>query len=363
MQLDIRLGKARHFPLQLHWSWIPFFGVVAWLLASRYLPAAYPGHYSSWYRLAAIAMCMAGLLSLLLHEIGHLVVAIRYRIPVSQVVLFPFGGVTHFTEVPRGRHAILFGLSGPLSSTLLALLLAALGFLLAEPAVLMLALFNTAVAVFNLLPGEPLDGARLLRSRVSPSGPFRVLNVATFWIGHGISAILIWSGGLTLLLGYYRTDGLLLILLGYILQRAHDVSSMVDEQQERRLLKNLSVGDFVTHLAPPGESTGRHKPHDTLPAGWTRSAIDNITPGGSDGAFLEIKPRSSLTPWSIPVDAPLSVALQKMDVHRLSSLLMVDQHRVVATCSREDILRYVQQQAESRAERQIGNGSTKRENN
>lgn len=347
MQLDIRLGKAVSIPLQLHWSWIPFFGLSAWLLASRYLPEIYPDHYWSWYWLAATIMCVAGLVSILMHEIGHLAVAIRYRIRPMRVVLFPFGGVTQFAEAPTTRHAALFTLSGPLSSGLIALLLATIGHVLAEPALILLALFNAGVALFNIIPGEPLDGAGLLRSQVPPSGRYRLLYTATLWIGQGIGAILIWSGGLTLLLGHYRLDGLLYIVVGYMLLIANDIPRGVRHRHELEPLNNLSVSDFVAHLSLGSETPGRPGPSTELSSRLPQD-VEMTVLAGSDGAFLNSAPRASLAKWTIPVNGPLNAALEQMDRYALSSLLVVDDHCIIGTCSREDILTYLQRVIDSR---------------
>jgi Zn-dependent protease len=342
MQLDVRVGKVMGISLQLHWSWIPFLGLSAWLLASHYLPEIYPDHYSSWYWLAAITMCVAGFVSILIHEIGHLAVAMRYRIRLMRVVLFPFGGVPQFAAAPAPRHAALFTLSGPLSSGFIALLLAATGQALAEPALLLLALFNTGVALFNLIPGEPLDGAGLLRSQLSPSGRFRLLYIATFWIGQGIGAILIWSGGLTLLLGYYRLDGLLFIVTGYMLLIANDITRVIRHRHEFDPLNNLSVSDLVAYLTSGDETPGRSEQPTDLPPRSSQSDIEMTMSGGSDGAFLAIASPASLTKWTIPVNGQLNAALEKMDRYTLSSLLVVDDHCIIGSCSREDILTYRQ---------------------
>ena len=345
MLLDIRLGKAGDVPVKLHWSWIPFLALSTWLLAAHTLPESYPDRYASWYWLAAATIGAGGVISVLAHEVSHLAVALRYRQPLLRVVLFPFGGVAQFTETPHARHALLYTVSGPVGSALVALLFATAGQLLAEPALLLLALFNAGVALVNWIPADPLDAAGLVRSLGSSSGRLRPLHSALFWLGLGISAILMWSGALTVFLGHYLVDGLLFIVIGLMLQIANDIPRVVPRQPAGGPLGDLSVADFASSRSPGSFATGRPGPTGHSPLASYRPDAEMTVVSGSDGAFLNVAPPASLARWTVPVDGKLNAALEKMDRYALPSLLIVDGHRIVRACTREEILAYVQRAA------------------
>jgi Zn-dependent protease len=166
-------------------------------LVGRLLPGAQAA--TSWLLAAAFAVLLG--LSVLAHELGHCVVALRLRIPVRRLRLFLLGGLSEVARTPRKpAQEGLVAAAGPLVSLLLAgacaLLLLALPpggatwLLVAESAVA-----NLAVGVFNLLPGLPLDGGRLLRAGVWAATGERGKGTKAAVIGGGVvaGALLLWA--------------------------------------------------------------------------------------------------------------------------------------------------------------------------
>lgn len=170
------IGRALGIPIRVHPSWFLVFFFVTWSLATGYLPEALPGLSDSRYwGMGAIAAVLL-FVSVLLHELGHSYVAQRYRIPIGQITLFLFGGVAQMrAEPPSPKAEFLIAIAGPLVSFALGAI--SLGLVAAFEwwpvpsdgqgfAVLggLLGLVNVQLGLFNLIPGFPLDGGRVLRA-------------------------------------------------------------------------------------------------------------------------------------------------------------------------------------------------------
>lgn len=124
------------------------------------------------YWVVGIATAVLYFVSVLLHELGHSVVALAYKIPVRSITLFMFGGVAHIgAEPPNARAEFCIAIAGPLVSIALATVFSALQMAAAAIQPLYglakyLALINLALGAFNLIPGYPLDGGRVFRAAV-----------------------------------------------------------------------------------------------------------------------------------------------------------------------------------------------------
>lgn len=163
-------------PIHVHASWLFVFFFVTWSLATGYLPDVLPGLSEPRYWAMGGVAALLLFASVLLHELGHSLVALRYRIPISQITLFIFGGVAQMRkEPPHPRAEFLIAIAGPIVSFVLAGfcvgLVALLQFLPIGSSVhgltalgTLLGMVNTQLGLFNLLPGFPLDGGRALRA-------------------------------------------------------------------------------------------------------------------------------------------------------------------------------------------------------
>ena len=141
--------------------------------------------------------------SLLAHEMGHSFVAIRSGIPVQGIVLFIFGGVAKIAHEPsKPLQEFLIAIAGPLVSVALAAIFLGFAYLIPGHGLVFilaewLGLINLVLAIFNMLPGFPMDGGRVLRAII-----WRITNslvtatVIASWIGRGFAVLLI-LGGLT----------------------------------------------------------------------------------------------------------------------------------------------------------------------
>jgi len=171
-----QIGQALGIPIRVHASWFLVFFLVTWTLATDYLPDSLPGFSPERYWVMGGMAAVLLFLSVLLHELGHSYVALRYSIPIDRITLFIFGGVAHMRkEAPTPRAEFLIAAAGPAVSVVLGA--ACLGFVeLTESmqqqrdlqgVVILSALLgamNVQLGLFNLIPGFPLDGGRVLRA-------------------------------------------------------------------------------------------------------------------------------------------------------------------------------------------------------
>ncbi|MCX5721693.1 MAG: site-2 protease family protein [Nitrospirae bacterium] len=171
-----KIGRVLGIPIHVHASWFAVFFFVTWSLATGYLPETLPGLSELRYWGMGGISSLLLFLSVLLHELGHSYVALHYRIPISQITLFIFGGMAHMgKEPPSPRAEFLIALAGPLVSLLLGV--GCLGGAMAVDSLFsglglqgfvvlggLLGMVNVQLGLFNLIPGFPLDGGRALRA-------------------------------------------------------------------------------------------------------------------------------------------------------------------------------------------------------
>lgn len=166
-----KIGRIFGIEISLHWSWAFIFLLITWTFASSLLNDLYPGWTAGQRWIVGAFISSIFFASILLHELSHSVVARRYGIPVSSITLFVFGGVSNLQKEPESaKQEFWIAIVGPLTSLLMAVVFG-IGYLVlhniesgAAEVSARLALINAAIGVFNLVPGFPLDGGRVLRS-------------------------------------------------------------------------------------------------------------------------------------------------------------------------------------------------------
>jgi Zn-dependent protease/predicted transcriptional regulator len=169
MDSGIRIGRILGIPIHLHPTWFLVFLLVVFGLWSH-LATDYPAIGPAWR--VAIALLTSGLLfgSIVMHELGHSVLALRHGVAVRSITLFIFGGVAVMDREPGSPRAELeIALAGPATSALLGGTFSWLSGWFEAGSIgtstfQWLSALNLGVAVFNLLPGFPLDGGRVLRA-------------------------------------------------------------------------------------------------------------------------------------------------------------------------------------------------------
>ena len=172
---SFRIGRWFGFPIRIDYSWFPIAALVIWTFTTREFPRALPFYPSSTYLAMGTAAALLFFLSVLLHELGHALAGRARGVEVEHITLFIFGGIAQARdEARRPLDEFLLTAAGPLASVALAgafhgVRLAAETWGAPAPAVTVLgflALLNFVLAVFNMIPGFPLDGGRIFRSIV-----------------------------------------------------------------------------------------------------------------------------------------------------------------------------------------------------
>ena len=260
-----RIGRALGIPIHVHASWFVVFFFVTWSLATGYLPETLPGlSVSRYWGMGGIAALLL-FLSVLLHELGHSYVALRYQIPIRQITLFIFGGVAHMgKEPPSPRAEFLIAMAGPLVSLILGAgcfggviavesLFARSGFQGLVVLGSLLGMVNVQLGLFNLIPGFPLDGGRVLRAGLwawNKDFDRATSQAALAGLGFGVAlglsgAVLMvgaWSGALGQSIA---TNGGWLIFIGAFLFSAALASRR--QATQRTLLTSVTVRQVMVH--------------------------------------------------------------------------------------------------------------------
>jgi len=246
----ISLGRVLGIPIVLDYSWFLIFALVAWTLASGYFPSEFKNWPTAEYWLVGVATAIVFFVSVLLHELGHAIVARHYGIPVSSIRLFIFGGVSQIeTEPPSAKVEFLMAVVGPLVSFVLAGVFAGMGVAFASVAPLMalakyLAYINGALGLFNLIPGFPLDGGRVFRAVVwGITSNLRRATAIAGNLGRFIGFLFILFGVYQVFTGNF-VNGLWIGFIGWFLESA--AMSQVQQQKIHDLLTGRRVSQAMS---------------------------------------------------------------------------------------------------------------------
>ncbi|MEZ4616544.1 MAG: site-2 protease family protein [Caldilineaceae bacterium] len=250
-QSTIPLGRILGIPIGLDFSWFLIFALITWSMATSYYPTAFHGWSPPLYWLTGAATAILLFVSVLLHELGHSVVALRYKIPVNRITLFIFGGVAEIAgEPPSAWSEFWIAIAGPIVSLLLALLFQLLQPLAPTLSPLLalaqyLAYINFSLVLFNLIPGFPLDGGRVLRAIVwGATGNLHRATGIAGTIGRVIAYIFIFVGIWQIVTGNF-INGIWIAFIGWFLESA--ASAEVQRQSLHEQLAGHTVAQAMTH--------------------------------------------------------------------------------------------------------------------
>ncbi|MGN6581805.1 MAG: site-2 protease family protein [Bordetella sp.] len=348
--------------IDLDYSWFVVFALLTWALATGYFPAGYGQSSQLLYWAAGAATAVMMFVCVLLHELGHAAVALRYKIPVRGITLFIFGGVAQIGAEPPGALAEFFiAIAGPLVSLVLAIL-----FYVAQPLfagmepllgiVGYLAYVNVALVLFNLIPGYPLDGGRVLRAIVwKLTGSLQRATLIAANAGRIFGLLLIFLGVMQILSG--NPGGIWIAFVGWFLD------STAHAQVTQVRMKDLMAGYRVTQAmnahcaAVSSDMTLQELVNGLVLGKGQRSFL--VEHGGQmvglatlhqiraiprhqwaqtrvDQAMLALEKAKC-----IDADAELWSALETMDRNGVNQLPVTRERRVVGMLSRDDIITFL----------------------
>ncbi|MBW4644973.1 MAG: site-2 protease family protein [Goleter apudmare HA4340-LM2] len=248
-----RLGSISGFEIRVDLSWLLIFFLVLWTLSAGLFPATYPGLANTTYFGMGLVATLLFFASLLAHELSHSFVARAKGIPVEGITLFIFGGVSRTrmdAETPGDEFQI--AIVGPLTSVLLAGFFGLIWYIginagwsvVVTGIASYLASINLVLAIFNMLPGFPLDGGRVFRSLIwKYTGDQRkatqIASTGGKWLGFLVIALGIWQ-----MFNYAILGGLWFILIGWFLYNAAEAS--YEELLLRTSLKGVRAREIMT---------------------------------------------------------------------------------------------------------------------
>jgi Zn-dependent protease len=245
-----RIGNIAGIDIDIHVSWIIILVLLTVSLATGWFPQLYPGWSTATYWLIAFLSSLLLFVSVLLHELAHSLVARRRGLPVKSITLFIFGGVSNIEREPQSP-GVEFQIAfvGPLTS----LVIGAICFLLQVPLrgsnsplegiLFYLAVTNILLGVFNLIPGFPLDGGRVLRSIVwRLTGNLRQATRVATLTGQVIAYLFILLGIWIFFVGDIL-DGIWLGFIGWFLLSA--AQSANAQGMLTSVLRGVTVGEVM----------------------------------------------------------------------------------------------------------------------
>lgn len=243
----------RGIKIGIDFSWFFIAILLTWTLAAGYFPMHHPNLSPGVYWLMGILGMIGLFICVVLHELGHAIVAKHYKLPVEHITLFLFGGVAEIKKEPRSpKVEFLMAIAGPIVSIVLVFMMYLLmlagerwGWSVIAVGVLSyLALINAVIVIFNLIPAFPLDGGRIFRAILwgwKKNFAWATKTAARF--GMVFAFFLIFAGVFFFISGNFLA-GFWLMILGWFLQKA--ASSAVVQFQIGKELRGVKVANFMT---------------------------------------------------------------------------------------------------------------------
>ncbi len=361
---SFRLARVAGVDIGVHPSWLVIFLLVTWSLATAYFPLALPeASTTSHWLLGAIASLLL-FASVLVHELAHSIVARRQGLTVNSITLFLFGGVSNLaSESPRPGVEFLIAVVGPLSSFVIA----GLAFLgtaaapagsAAEAVLGYLTVVNLLLGAFNLVPGFPLDGGRVLRSIVwRATGSLRRATEIAGTVGILVAyGFFIW--GFLRVLDGDLLGGLWIAAIGWFLQSGATAS--IQQVRVDAALRGARVGDIVRpddRSVPPDLTVDRlideyllPQNRRSMPVTLDGQVVGIVTLGDVKDVAAERRATTRVGDVMGGQDGvhvvragdSLVTALETLGRGDFEQAPVVDGRRLIGVLSRGDVLRQVQ---------------------
>jgi Zn-dependent protease len=358
----VPLGRIMGIAISLDYSWFLIFVLLTWMLAGSYYPAEFKNWPPLLYWFMGAVTAIMLFVSVLLHELGHSVVALRHKIPVRSITLFIFGGVAQIgAEPPSAAAEFFIAIAGPIVSLGLAVLFTVLkpAFAAIQPLfglVKYLAYINFSLGLFNLIPGFPLDGGRVFRAIVwTVTKNMRRATIIAANVGRFFGFLFIFVGVWQMLTGNF--GGLWITFIGWFLDNA--ASAQVQQVMFQGLLAGHKVSQAMSShcAAVPADLTLQQLVDEHILSGGQRCFLVNRgenTVGLMTLHLLKKVPRDEWPTTSaaqamlpldqlkrIAPDSELWTAFQQMDREGVNQLPVMRDNQVIGMLSREDVITFL----------------------
>jgi Zn-dependent protease/CBS domain-containing protein len=363
LRTNIKIFTAFGIPIEINISWFIVFALVSWSLASFYFPREYPDFSLSAHWVMGLVAAVLLFASVLLHELSHSYVAMAHGVPIKRITLFLFGGVSQMSkESSEPATEIKIAVAGPAASFVLMIVFAVLYLVASQgeaprgvaPVLKYLAFINGMLGIFNLIPGFPLDGGRLLRAVIwKVTGNLRRSTYIASRVGSVVGFAFIALGFLMVFREAF-VAGLWLVLIGFFLRQAAEagyVQVVIDAA-----LKGVKVRDVVKRdvVVVGGDLTVQELVDDYF-FKYHFDCFPVIAEGKLQGLVTlnDLKQLSrdkwpqtrvadimqnNLDQLKVSLDEDVSAVLRRVIRDRCGKLPVVDGDRLVGIITRKDIM-------------------------
>ena len=357
----LRIASIGGIAIEVHPSWFLILGIVTYLLAAGFFPDTYEGWSTATYWLVGAGSAILLFVTVLIHELAHAVVATRRGLPVPRITLFIFGGVSHLSRQPRSAgEEFYIAAAGPAASLALAVVIFGASLLVRGSSEQLEAMFsylafaNVLLAVFNILPGFPLDGGRVLRSIVwKRTRSFRKATRIATGTGEMFAWAVIAAGAVFLFMAQW-VPGIWAIMIGWFLlaaARGEGNSIRTDTMLGRLQARDLMHRTFIEvtpgtsiqavvdeHMIGKGERSVVVANDDYVIGILTVSDLARVPreQWASTPAQRIMTPRSDVV--TIDAGAPATDVLPLLAQRRLNQLPVIDEGRMIGIITRRELL-------------------------
>jgi Zn-dependent protease/predicted transcriptional regulator len=269
--MSLQITKIKGIPIRLHFTLIVVFFLIAWTLSASLMPEIHPSLTRTEYWIIGVFGASTSFISILLHELAHSIVALKYGLKVRQIVLFIFGGVSDIEEGDSSKDfhkEFKIAIAGPITSFVIAAILGLSWWILisivqgaassspaiantninetiviAEAILQYGAIINTMLGGFNLVPAFPLDGGRILRSALLRwKKDYDQSTKIAVRFGTAISYVFMAIGFITMFSGSF-IGGMWLLFIGWFLNSG--AQSYLEQHQISIALSGVYLKDIM----------------------------------------------------------------------------------------------------------------------
>ena len=360
---SIRLFTIRGIEVGVHYSWLIIFALLTWSLSVYQLPEQLGRLPALEYWILGAITALLLFASVLIHELAHSFVALARGLNARSITLFIFGGVSNLSGEPKSATTeFIVAIVGPLTSFALAAIAWGVATVVDERRIAVVASYlffiNASLGVFNLIPGFPLDGGRVLRAILW--GATHSLGRATTWaanVSKVVSGLMV-AAGLWLLSQGDIVSGVWLGAIAWFLYTAASASvkQIVIETRLGRV-KVRDVARPIEVTVPPGISVAQLVDNVMLPRNLRAVAVtDNtrligiVTVGDVRKVPSDKRANVSVGEimggrdklYTVTADEPALDAVELLDEHDLEQVPVLDSGQLVSMLSRTDVMRQIQ---------------------
>ena len=374
-----RIGRIAGIEVGIHYTWLLALIIFTWLLGQGF-SATYPGWYTYYYWIAGFLATFTLFISVLIHELAHSLVARSRGLTVSSITLFILGGVSNLAEEPANPGVeFVMAIVGPLTSLAVGIIFWIIWYIITRTWVLpvfsvhipagkqtlglaitgFLAYTNIALAIFNLLPGFPLDGGRVFRSIIwrATGNLYKATNIASI-IGRVFGWGFILVGVILAIFTQFGfLNGLWFVFVGWFLNSAADNSSLevtLKEHLSGVLVEKIMEKDIET-VRPDTtidylvQTIFVQKRKRAVPVVESDNLVGVITISDIKALpqekwpvtpVLQVMHREPI--HTIKPEDDLNTAMKLMAQYDLNQIPVLTQGKLVGMLTRADVINYLQ---------------------